>query len=179
MPIQYPIKESDRFTIYDTNTQSIVKDSFGRKMTNQPWGSQDKSKMIEGLADNIKILIEVRENQPSFDYWTQKLEGNINFDVENETVTYSYDIVSLTQDEINLITPAYYEYNNNGIKLGVQDSDQSAFANLLLLINETNMALTDTLSIKDIYKNSFNITVAEFKEMIVAYGLYCYNLFNS
>lgn len=88
-------------------------------------------------------------------------------------------MIALTQDEIDSITPPYFEYNNNGIKLGVQDYDQSAFGNLLLLVNESNMADTEMLQIQDIYKNSFGVTVAQFKEMIVPYGLHCYTLFNS
>ena len=181
MAIQYPIQESDRFTVYDTNTQQPLKDGDGKAMRNQRWGSKDTSQMIPGLADNIKWLIEVRETQPAYDPDTQKLKRlPVSYDVLNETATIeSWEIVDLTQEEIDAKIPPYYEYNNNGIKLAIEAHDQAAFGNLLILINESNMSETDMLVIKDVFGESHGISVADFRVMIVQYGLHCYSLFNA
>lgn len=181
MPITYPIQDSDRFTVYDTNTGQPLKDGSGKAMTNQKWGSKDKSKMIEGLADNIKWLIEVREPQGSYDAATQKATRlPINYDVANETATIeSWQISDLTQEEIDAKIPPHFEYNSNGIKLAVQEKDQAAFGNLLLLVNESGMASTDMLMLTDCLGAKHGVTVAQFKEMIVPYGLHCYALFNA
>lgn len=181
MAIQYPIQESDRFTVYDTNTQQPLKDGAGKAMRNQKWGSKDTSQMIQGLADNIKWLIEVRESQPAYDPDTQKLKRlPVSYDVLNETATVeSWEVVNLTQEEIDAKIPPYYEYNNNGIKLAIEAHDQAAFGNLLILINESGMLETDMLVIKDVFGESHGISVADFRVMIVQYGLYCYSLFNA
>lgn len=177
MAITYPISDNDRFTVYDVNTNSPVKNSLGQPMTNMVWGSNDKTQMIKNLSSNIKWLIEVKNQKPSYDYWTQKLQTVINYDVANETATYSYNVVNLSQEEIDAITPDYYDYD--GIKIGVSDSDQSAFANFLVLIDASGMAETDMIIIKDIYKNSHAMPVSEYRGFSVQYGLHCYSIFNS
>lgn len=181
MPIKYPIQDTDRFTIYDTNTGQPLKDGNGKALRNQKWASEDKSQMIQGLADNVKWLIETREPQPAYDAATQKLKRLAAiYDVANETATIeSWEVVDLTQEEIDAKIPPHFEYNSNGIKLAVQEKDQAAFGNLLLLVNESGMASTDMLLITDCLGEKHGVTVAQFKEMIVPYGIYCYELFNA
>lgn len=181
MAIQYPINPGDRFTVYDTNTQQPLKDSSGKALRNQKWGSTDTSKMIDGLADNIKWLIEVRELQPSYDPDTQKVKRlPVSYDVVNETATIeSWEVVDLTQEEIDAMIPLHFEYNSNGIKLAVETHDQHAFSDLLVLVNESGMLESDTLAIKDVFGTSHTVAVSAFREMIVPYGLYCYTLFNA
>ena len=181
MPITYPIQDTDRFTIFDTTAQAPLKDGSGKPLTNQKWGSEDKSQMIAGLADNIKWLIEVKEPRPSYDAETQKLKRlPFNYDVASETANLeSWEVVNLTQEEIDAKIPPHFEYNSNGIKLAVQEKDQAAFGNLLLLVNESGIASTDMLLITDCLGAKHGVTVAQFKEMIVPYGLHCYELFNA
>ena len=179
MAIQYPIKDTDRFTIFDTNTQQPMKDAEGKAMRNQKWASSDKSKMIEGLAPNIKWLIEVRQTQPAYDPDTQKLKRlATSYDVVNETATIeSWEIVNLTQEEIDAKVPPHYDYD--GIKVGIADTDQTAFANLLVLIDASGMPETDMIIIKDVYKNSHAMPVSEYRGFAVQYGIFCYSLFNA
>lgn len=178
MAIQYPINvDVETFTVYDTNTSAPVEDGLGRPRTGVKWGSKDNSQMIPGLDANIKWLIEVKQPIPIYDSDTQKLTSNVNYDVANECVEYSYNVVDLTQEEIDAQLPDYYDYN--GIKIGVNELDQDRFANLLVLINESGMPETDPIIIKDVYKASHGMTVAEYRTFIVQYGLHCYTLFNS
>lgn len=161
------------YTIYNTDTN--LAEAQGK-----PHPCLDGVSDPVGMPSNLILLEEIRTDKPQYDYLTQKVEAaDVSYDLINKTATFGWDVIALTQDEIDSITPPYFEYNNNGIKLGVQDYDQSAFGNLLLLVNESNMADTEMLQIQDIYKNSFGVTVAQFKEMIVPYGLHCYTLFNS
>lgn len=163
---------ANTYTLYNTDTDSV-------EATGRPWPTADGSIPVD-LPSNLVFLEEIRTDKPEYDDATQKVEtADTVYDTVNKTATVGWDIIDLTQEEIDAKTPPYFEYNNNGIKLGVQDYDQSAFGNLLLLVNEAGMSDTDMLSIKDIYKNSFGVTVAQFKEMIVPYGLHCYILFNS
>lgn len=179
MPITYPIQESDRFTVYDTDTQQPLKDATGKSLRGQKWGSEDKSQMIQGLADNVKWLIETRESQPIYDTATQKLRRlPTQYDVVNETaIVESWEVVDLTQEEIDAKIPPHFDYN--GIKLAIEDKDQTAFGNLLLLVNESGMADDAMLMITDCLGEKHGVTVASFRTMIVAYGLHCYELFNA
>ena len=161
------------YTIYNTDT-------------NLPEAEKKPHPCLDGVSDpagmpsNLVLLEEIQTAKPQYDSMTQKVEAaNVVYDTNNKTATFGWNIVDLTQGEIDGITPACFEYNSNGIKLGVADHDQAALGNLLLLVNESGMADADMLTVKDIYKNSFGVTVAEFKEMIVPYGLHCYTLFNS
>ena len=113
MAITYPIQETDKFTVYDTNTSAPLKDGAGRPMTGVKWGSNDLTQIIPNLADNIKWLIEVKETQPSYDSLTQKIKRlPVNYDVANETATtQSFEVVDLTQEEIDAITEPEYNYS--------------------------------------------------------------------
>lgn len=177
--ITYPINEIDRFTVYDTTTGSPVRDADGKALRNQKWASEDKSQMIQGLADNIKWLIEVREPQPAYDPATQKLKRlAARYDVANETaIVESWEVVDLTQEEIDAKIPPHFDYN--GIKLAIEEKDQTAFGNLLLLVNESGMADDAMLMITGCLGEKHGVTVASFRTMIIAYGLHCYELFNA
>ena len=110
MAITYPIQESDRFTVYDANASAPLKDGSGKPMTAVKWGSNDLTQMIPNLADNINWLIEVKEAQPSYDSSTQKIKRlPVNYDVANETATIqSFEVVDLTQEEIDAKLPAHF-----------------------------------------------------------------------
>lgn len=180
MAITYPIQESDRFTIYDTATQAPLKDGGGKDLTNQKWGSLDSSKMIQGLAENIKWLIEVRASQPAYDQATQKLKraGTI-YDVASETATTnSFEVSDLTQAEIDAKTPANFE-TSQGIKLKVDLQSQAAFTSMSLLVNEAAMGDAEEVKVQDVYGVAHTLTVLEYKTEILSYGFFCYNLFHA
>jgi hypothetical protein len=176
MAITYPIQDSDRFTVYDTDAGEPLKDGRGRAMRGVKWGSTDNTQMVPNLAPNIKWLLDVKESTPAYDEWTQKLEKVTNYDVVNETATDTYNVVALTQEEQDAKVPAHYT-TSGGIKLKIDDASQNAFANLLTLLNQSGAADTDTVTVKDVYGNINQMDFATFKTEIVAYGNYCYTQF--
>ena len=180
MAITYPIKSTDRFTIYDTNTQAPLKDGKGKLLTSQVFGSEDKTQMIQGLADNIKWLIEVKDSKPSFDPLTEKLKRlPISYDVANETATLqSYEVVSLTQAEIDAKIPAHFE-TSQGIKLDVSLESQNAFTRMMALIEQAQMPDSQEVKVQDVLKETHTLTVGELKTELVSYGLHCYELFHA
>ena len=180
MAITYPIKSTDRFTIYDTNTQAPLKDGKGKLLTSQVFGSEDKTQMIQGLADNIKWLIEVKDSKPSFDPLTQKLKRlPVSYDVANETATLqSYEVVSLTQAEIDAKIPAHFE-TSQGIKLDVLLESQNAFTRMMALIEQAQMPDSQEVKVQDVLKETHTLTVGELKTELVSYGLHCYELFHA
>ena len=180
MAITYPIQDSDRFTVYDTEANAPLSDGKGRKMTGLAWGSEDKSKMIEGLATNIKWLIEVKDPAPSFDSSTQKLKRlPVSYDVANETATSNlYEVVELTQEEIDAKIPAHFT-TSQGIKLDVSLESQNAFTRMMTLIEQAQMPAEQEVKVQDVLKETHTLTVGEFKTEMVSYGLHCYELFHA
>ena len=178
MAITYPINDSDRFTVYNTETGEPLADGNGRKMTRRTWGSEDKSQMIQGLADNIKWLIETTQDKPTYDSMTHKLEKSVVYDVANEEARTEYSVTALTQAEIDERTPAHYE-TSTGIKMATDVQSQAAFSNMMTLLNEAGMADTEMVMIKDCFGASHAMTLADFRTQAVAYGLYCYTQFHS
>ena len=161
---------ANKFTIYDINTQTVI-------ATGRPWPTKDESIMPPGLEDGVALLLEVREDRPDYDQWTQKLE-KAAIVYTDTTATQGWTVVQLTDDEIEARTPAHYEATG-GIKMGVEDKDQNAFSNLLTLLNESGAAEDSMIVIKDIYRASHGVTVAQYRAIAVAYGLHCFTLFNS
>ena len=180
MAITYPIQETDKFTVYDTNTSAPLKDGAGRPMTGVKWGSNDLTQMIPNLADNIKWLIEVKETQPSYDSLTQKIKRlPVNYDVANETATtQSFEVVDLTQEEIDAKLPPHFLSPTTTIKYDVAIESQNAFTRMLTLVNETQMPSDQALVVKDVLGASIGITVEQFHADMILYGLHCYELFN-
>jgi hypothetical protein len=180
MAITYPIQETDKFTVYDTNTSAPLKDGAGRPMTGVKWGSNDLTQMIPNLADNIKWLIEVKETQPSYDSLTQKIKRlPVNYDVANETATtQSFEVVDLTQEEIDAKLPAHFLSPTTTIKYDVALEAQNAFTRMLTLVKEVQMPSEQALVVKDVLGASIGITVEQFHADMILYGLHCYELFN-
>ena len=178
MAITYPINDSDRFTVYNTETGEPLADGNGRKMTRRAWGSEDKSQMIQGLADNIKWLIETTQDKPTYDSMTHKLEQAIVYDVANEEARTEYSVTALTQAEIDERTPEHFE-TDGGIKMATDLQSQAAFSNMMTLLNEAGMADSDMVAIKDCFGVSHPLTVTQFRADAVAYGLFCYQAFHA
>ena len=178
MAITYPIQDADRFTVYDTEAGEPLADGNGRKMTRRAWGSEDKSQMIQGLADNIKWLIESTQDRPDYDSNTHKLEKAVVYDVANEEARTEYTVVALTQAEIDERTPEHYE-TSTGIKMATDLQSQAAFSNMMTLLNEAGMEDTEMVMIKDCFGASHAMTLAEFRTQAVAFGLHCYSQFHS
>ena len=177
MAITYPINESDRFTVYNTETGEPLADGNGRKMIRRAWGSEDKTQMIQGLADNIKWLIETTQDKPTYDSMTHKLEKAIVYDVANEEARTEYSVVALTQAEIDERTPAHVEIN--GIKFKTDEESQNAFSRMMTLVTSAGMADTDTVDVKDALEATHTLTVAQLKANLVSYGMFCYTQFHS
>lgn len=179
MAIQYPINpETDRFTVYDTDTGSPLLDGRGRPMTSKKWGSRDTSQMIPNLAPNIKWLINVKEDAPAYDSSTQKLVRSTTYDVDAETATDGYEVVALTQEEIDARTPASFT-TSGGIKLAVEEQDQNAFARMKTLLDLQGAGDADPITIKDVDGATHTITVADFNAAMLEYGVHCYTAFLS
>ena len=179
MAIIYPINDSDKFTVYNTETSAPLNDGRGRPMRGVAWGSVDKSQMISGLADNIKWLIDVKEAKPTYDSATQKITKNDTaYDVVNESATDAWTVTALSAEEIAERTPAHYE-TSTGIKMATDLQSQAAFSNMMILLNEAGMADTEMVMIKDCFGASHGMTLAEFRTQAVAYGLHCYSQFHS
>jgi len=180
MAITYPIQETDKFTVYDTNTSAPLKDGAGSPMTGVKWGSNDLTQMIPNLADNIKWLIEVVGTRPTFDPLTQKIKRlPVSYDVANETATtQSFEVVDLTQEEIDAKLPPHFLSPTTTIKYDVAIESQNAFTRMLTLVNETQMPSDQALVVKDVLGASIGITVEQFHADMILYGLHCYELFN-
>ena len=174
--ITYPIQNSDRFTVYDTDAGEPFKDGRGRPMTNVKWGSLDDSQMIPNLAPNTRWLLNIKEERPTYNQWTEKLEKTTTYDVNNETATEGWSVVALTQQEVDNKIPANYE-TAGGIKLGVEVNDQNAFVRMNSLIDISNMPGGTTITLKDVYGGTHDMTVNDYKAIMVLYGQYCYALF--
>ena len=180
MRITYPIKDSDRFTIYDSNTEAPLKNSEGKSLVNQKWASSDKNQMIKGLEPNIKWLQEIKIAKPSFDPATEKVVRNpISYDVADESaIVESWSVVALTQDEIDAKIPPHY-LGSQGIMFDISLVAQSAFTSMMTLLEAASFPDNQLVKVKDVYKVEHELTTIDFKTEMVNYGLYCYDLFHA
>ena len=181
MAIQYPINiEADRFTVYDTNTSKPVLDGNGKPKTNVKWASSDNTQMIPNLSSHIKWLIEVKETRPPFDSATQKINRlPVSYDVSAETATVqSFEVVALTQEEIDAKLPPHFTSTTTSIKYSVSEASQNAFTRMMTLVNEAAMADAVIVTVKDVLGVQHDLTVEDLKVDLIAYGLHCYELFN-
>lgn len=167
MAITYPVDiENTSWSLYQISTASIVQ-------TGRSYPRSDGAEVIE---PDYKFLLEVTENRPSIDYSTQKVIKTTTIDLDEGTVTTGWDVVALTQEEIESLLPPYFT-TSTGIKLDVSEDAQNAFSRLLVMINSTNMVDTDPISIKDVYGTSHGLTVGDLRSTLNEYGLHCYSLF--
>ena len=178
MAITYPINDTDRFTVYNTETSAPLNDGRGRPMRGVVWGSVDKSQMISGLADNIKWLLDVKEVKPEYDSSTHKIEKNVTaYDVINESATDSWTVTDLTQAELDERIPAHVEIS--GIKYDTSELSQNAFTRMMTLVSNAGMLDTDEVAVKDCLGVSHTMTVSAFNADMVQFGLHCYQAFHS
>lgn len=169
MAITYPVDtENTRWSVYKVSTSEIV-------AKRKQWPTADGN-TIPGQDSDYVWLLETQDAAPAYDPWTQKLEKTETVDMNANTVTYGYTVTALTQQEIDDITPAHYT-TTGGIKLAIEEQDQNAFSRMLNLINQSGMPDTDMVVIKDVYGVSHGVTVADYKTIVVAYGVHCYSLF--
>jgi len=167
MAITYPVDtENTKWAVYKISTSEIIR-------KNAAWPTADGSE-IPGLDGDLAMLLETKATPPAYDSATQKLERSETINVAENSIVYGWNVVALTQEEIDARTPASFT-TSGGIKLAVEEQDQNAFA----LIDLAGMADTDSITIKDVDGNTHNVTVAEFKAIMVAYGNYCYAQFLS
>ena len=157
------------YTIYDSNNQkAIAKD--------RPWPTAD-GVTVPDMEEGIYILFQVTEVRPLHDPATQKLKRlPVSYDIVNKTATMkSWEVVDLTQDEIDAKIPAHVDIG--GIKYDVSEQAQNAFTRMTSLIDHAGMDLTDEVSVKDVFGVSHTITVEVYNSDMIQYGLHCYSLF--
>ena len=132
------------YTIYNSDTQEVI-------ANDRPWPTADGVTVPE-MGEDIHILLQVIETKPFYDTATQKLKRlPVNYDIINKTATLkSWEVVALTQEEIDAKIPAHVEIG--GIKYDVSEQAQNAFT---------------------------RITVEDFSSDMIQYGLHCYALFNA
>ena len=100
------------------------------------------------------------------------------YDIVNKTATMkSWEVVDLTQEEIDAKLPAHFDIA--GIKYDVSEQAQNAFTRMQSLIDHAGMETTDEVSVKDVLGVSHIITVENFNSDMIQYGLHCYGLFNA
>ena len=135
---------------------------------------------VPNLDPALSLLVEVKEPAPSFDSLTQKLKRlPVSYDLVNKIATVlSYEVVELTQEEIDAKLSAHFTSTITNIKYDVSVDSQNAFTRMLMLVNQTQMPDEQELSIKDVVGNSNIITVSAFKNDMMDYGMHCYELFN-
>lgn len=157
------------YTIYDSNNQqAIAKD--------RPWPTAD-GVTVPDMEEGIHILLQVTEAKPLHDPATQKLKRlPVSYDIASKTATIkSWEVVDLTQDEIDAKIPAHVDIG--GIKYDVSEQAQNAFTRMTSLIDHAGMDLTDEVSVKDVFGVSHAITVEAYNSDMIQYGLHCYSLF--
>ena len=157
------------YTIYDSNNQKEI-------ARDRPWPTADAVTVPE-MGDGIHILLQVTESKPLHDPATQKLRRlPVSYDTVNKTATIkSWEVVNLTQEEIDARLPAHVDIG--GIKYDVSEQAQNAFTRMTSLIDHAGMALTDEVSVKDIFGVNHTITVETYHADMIQYGLHCYTLF--
>jgi len=105
-----------------------------------------------------------------------------------DSVTEGWAITQLPVEEIKrnayqATIDAGYTVPGLGITLAMQESDRNAFTGLLSLLNEAiSMGLktiTDPVAIADITGASYTVTIGQFKQIMLGYGLYISELWAS
>lgn len=107
MPRSYPVNLSDRYTYFNTDTMSPLMDGLGQLFVDQPWPTSDGF-LPQNLNPKIKILTNVVSPTPvaGVDYdpatQTTQLQAPV-VDLVEETYTYNWSIINLSQSEIDLL----------------------------------------------------------------------------
>ena len=160
-----------RYTVYNTDTSSV-------EATGRPWPTADGISEPVGMPVNLVLLEEVTAARPAYDSSTEKLvENAIAYDTVAKTATRSWSVVALTQAEIDERTPAHVVIN--GIKWKTDEVSQAAFTSMTLLIERSGMAADEMVMIKDAHGQQHAMTVAQYMQDAVQYGLACYQAFHS
>lgn len=168
MAITYPVSSDTRWSVYNTETSTI-------EVRNKKWPVGDGGE-INGLESNLVMLLQISDPQPTYDSRTQKVEKTETIDTDANTITSGWNVVALTQQEIDDRTPSHYT-TAGGIKLAIEEQDQNAFSRMNTLIDLAGMAGTDNITLKDVFGDTHSMTVSDFKTEMVAYGNHCYTLF--
>ena len=96
MAISYPVDvENTRWATWSIS-EAII------KQHNKPWPRADGGP-IQGQDPDIVPLLEVQADQPVFDEATEKLVAKQTVDVPNNEHIHGYDVVLLTQEELDAI----------------------------------------------------------------------------
>ena len=160
-----------RYTYYNTATQTVI-------ATGRPWPTKDGVSEPPELPADVVLLEEITAARPAHDSATEKLvENAISYDTVAKTATRSWSVVALTQAEIDERTPTHVVIN--GIKWKSDEVSQAAFSSMTLLIDKAGMAADEMVMIKDAHGQQHAMTVAQYMQDAVQYGLACYTAFHS
>ena len=93
--INYPVSPESRWAMWSISQAEILKH-------NKPWPRRDGMEIV-GLDPDMVPLLEVQSPQPAYDPATEKLERSTTVDVDANTHTHGWNIVALTQAELDAI----------------------------------------------------------------------------
>ena len=103
MALTYPVDTTAKYTVYNKTLDQVHLDGSGRPIIHRTWPRTDGMAIVN-LDPDLVILLEVQEDQPVYDSATERIQRvDPVYDVVEETATYSWEIVSLTQDELDAI----------------------------------------------------------------------------
>lgn len=178
------------YAVYDTVSQTVI--------------SRNATIDDPEIEQDLVTLEEIITEKPEYNYRSQKLEEIETVDLNQNTITITWQIKDLTQEEIDDIIGDYY-LTSEGIKLSLNEKNKSAFLALnasldlkypnlifedqteLALNPETNEVITVTvpkspelnnnISIKDVWGDTYNISIETFKDEMIGYTEAYYDLF--
>ena len=108
MSISYPVASNLTFTVYSDTLSGPILDGQGKERRRIPWlkMSLDDTQMISGLAADTHILQDVTDPRPTVDVDYDPLTHKVGkvatvYDTVNETATDGWELVALTQAEID------------------------------------------------------------------------------
>jgi hypothetical protein len=104
MALTYPVDLNKRYTFWDIGQGRPFNDGAGRPITNRTWPVSDGGEVLN-LPPDVKWLLDIRDPQPAYNEATQKLERTgPTEDLVAETYTYGWNVVALTQAELDAKT---------------------------------------------------------------------------
>jgi hypothetical protein len=95
MAISYPVPEDSRWATWSISEAVIRKH-------NSKWPRTDGGPIVDQNPDIVGLL-EVQLDIPAYDQATHKLVANVTVDVPANQHIHGYDIVALTQEELDEI----------------------------------------------------------------------------
>lgn len=153
----------------------IELDTLTDRGTRKDFGADTPPDMSHKIPA-LKWVPFVVEATPAYDHWTEKVEKSTV--VTATEVTETRTVVALSAEDQESRLGDYFT-TSGGIKLKTDDGSQSAFSNLLTLLNESGAAPEFIVTIKDVKGALHQIDLATLRTELIAYGNHCYTQFLS